>query len=735
MEKLYKKIGWKNRPNLATPLGATNLNKIDEALDGLDNRTLELNSKDAEQGRHIEGLYAEVRTIQEDVSDNTLQIRVTTSLVDSLLDNIRGLSEELSESQIVNTASGSTAYIDDASNMGIKDIDFYGESKQMQTTGKNLLPLPYAVSNSTIILEGVTFNINTDGSVKVNGTSTGDAYINFYYNTDKMLVKEPFIFSKKEIDNTSLYYIERIDGTWGAAQILPNGTKEMKITPSANATGQIFRLTVQNGKTANNITVKPMIRLASVTDDTWEKSTGGKASPNPDYPQPIEMVKGKNELQNTAQSKTDAGLTYTVNDDKSVTVNGTATGLSIVKVGSFKNTDRDLILSGCPSGGNTNTYKLSYYHETTQVNDFGNGVTLPQNDLTYEVRIVIYGGTTINNLTFYPMIRKASIKDSSYAPYNCIRLDVLRKNLLQNTGKDIERIGLTYTMQSDGSVKVVGTTTEADYQVLIGQVDLPKGSYILSGAPNNICRLRIAKGDNSTLLGHDLGSGFSFTLEEQSTVFVSVRTQSTVGTNINAVYYPMIRLASITDATYEPYQSQTVFIPNLELNGFGGVRDTDKMKKFAVVVFDGSEAWYKHDEQYPHLFKTSITPYANGNASVLCSHFLYDSGDLLGGNDGCRFRLASSTDVFYISSSKHTDVAEFKSWLASNPVTLVYELAEAEETALPQADIDAIKALHSYKPNTIVMNDADAEMDVRYVADAKTYIDKKFEALASAIEK
>ena len=64
MEKLYKKIGWKNKPNLSTPLGATNLKKIDEALDGLDNRTIELDNKDAEQGRHIEGLYAEALRIR-----------------------------------------------------------------------------------------------------------------------------------------------------------------------------------------------------------------------------------------------------------------------------------------------------------------------------------------------------------------------------------------------------------------------------------------------------------------------------------------------------------------------------------------------------------------------------------------------------------------------------------------------------------------------------------------------
>lgn len=44
MEKLFSKINWQNRPNSSTPLGATNLNKIDYALDEIDNRVIELNT-------------------------------------------------------------------------------------------------------------------------------------------------------------------------------------------------------------------------------------------------------------------------------------------------------------------------------------------------------------------------------------------------------------------------------------------------------------------------------------------------------------------------------------------------------------------------------------------------------------------------------------------------------------------------------------------------------------------
>ena len=42
MQKAYSRINWENEPSLNTPLGANNLNKMDSALDVIDNRVLSL---------------------------------------------------------------------------------------------------------------------------------------------------------------------------------------------------------------------------------------------------------------------------------------------------------------------------------------------------------------------------------------------------------------------------------------------------------------------------------------------------------------------------------------------------------------------------------------------------------------------------------------------------------------------------------------------------------------------
>ena len=42
--KHYNRINWKNRPSTATALGATNLNKMDQMLNDIDNQLIEFDA-------------------------------------------------------------------------------------------------------------------------------------------------------------------------------------------------------------------------------------------------------------------------------------------------------------------------------------------------------------------------------------------------------------------------------------------------------------------------------------------------------------------------------------------------------------------------------------------------------------------------------------------------------------------------------------------------------------------
>ena len=159
----------------------------------------------------------------------------------------------------------------------------------------------------------------------------------------------------------------------------------------------------------------------------------------------IYSVMGQNGAKNLIpypyyeKTHTDNGITFTDNGDGTITANGTATDTAIFSVvlgntalsanGNLAiNTNKPLILSGCPSGGGNNTYRIQYgltdgttYWAKT-ASDTGSGVELTPvaglNSYCFDViRIMVFGGYTANNLTFKPMLRLASDTDSTYQPY------------------------------------------------------------------------------------------------------------------------------------------------------------------------------------------------------------------------------------------------------------------------------------------------------------------------------
>lgn len=126
----------------------------------------------------------------------------------------------------------------------------------------------------------------------------------------------------------------------------------------------------------------------------------------------------KNLLKNTATSQTKDGIMFTVNEDDSVTVNGTASKNTFFEYFTADvKAKQKLTLSGCPTGGVVNsTYRL--YVAVSNASDLGTGLTFTRNnDETLKIGIEVYAGYTAKNLTFTPMLRPAEITDATYEPY------------------------------------------------------------------------------------------------------------------------------------------------------------------------------------------------------------------------------------------------------------------------------------------------------------------------------
>lgn len=146
-----------------------------------------------------------------------------------------------------------------------------------------------------------------------------------------------------------------------------------------------------------------------------------------DYEEQKQHRVRKNLLQNTATSRTlSTGITVTVNDNKSVVVNGTSsTGnpSGIILGGNVVLDKGAYILSGCPQGGSNSAYKLYCIFdddgERKVLIDTGDGATIVLNGDNPKVvdnGFYIYALSCDNNV-FFPMLRKADITDDTYEPY------------------------------------------------------------------------------------------------------------------------------------------------------------------------------------------------------------------------------------------------------------------------------------------------------------------------------
>ena len=156
-----------------------------------------------------------------------------------------------------------------------------------------------------------------------------------------------------------------------------------------------------------------------------EPIQSGSGTASPDNVRPISghdsvivTRTGKN-LIPKATSASHNGLTFTVEDDGSITVDGTATGTSILSLPSITLLSGTYTLSGCPSGGGVNTYRIDLRENGNVVYtpDNGAGATFsPTDTVTLAPTIRFSSGYAANNIQFYPMIEIGSSK-TDYEPY------------------------------------------------------------------------------------------------------------------------------------------------------------------------------------------------------------------------------------------------------------------------------------------------------------------------------
>ena len=241
------------------------------------------------------------------------------------------------------------------------------------------------------------------------------------------------------------------------------------------------------------------------------------------------------------------------------------------------------IISGCPAGGGDNTYSI-----IANCTNNGSAKTLGKtiggdaeialegddtsNDSVWlGYTIVIKEGQTVSDLTFYPMIRRADILDSTYEPYHESVQNQINdkgvlgaKNLLQITAQSQTYGGIQYVVSNDGTITAKsGGTCSQNGQLEVNTAMTFKAGvkYILSGCCPNPPEEN--KGDFWLGVYNTSPANYDFMVEAGQETLVSYETDTTrvikirmlqgVELTSDLVYKPMIRLASDPDDTFVPY--------------------------------------------------------------------------------------------------------------------------------------------------------------------------------------
>lgn len=319
------------------------------------------------------------------------------------------------------TATGTDIQVTDSANDRVSKLVLDGKSTQETRSGKNILNFDAVLKywNAIYTSSDNVYSL-TDVSSMYRNPYALDLEVGKNYTFSIQGATQNSTNLKLEIlkDGTVIQFISAINGGSKTFEVESGSTYTLRGNYATREYPVIFN--------------KPMLRL-STTDDTYEQYG---ASPSPDYPSEIENIKGKNLLPNNATSQTTNGVTFTVNNDKTILVNGnndgTASSSFIIKYYSLK--AGTYILNGCPSGGSSTTYRIAI-QKTSDWSVLGLDTGSGSKQFTIDeatnvqVAIVIQKGQTISNLLFKPMIRLSSIIDDTYVPYENIQIVETGKNI------------------------------------------------------------------------------------------------------------------------------------------------------------------------------------------------------------------------------------------------------------------------------------------------------------------
>lgn len=385
---------------------------------------------------------------------------------------------------IVCEASGSAVVVNDASDLPMQGLRVFGKTTQRTTVGKNLLNVS---EENAICANGYKNYTVNDGTIKITNVALFAFKMPVVYGTGYT------ISLKKNATETTCHF--RVY-EYSAEPVAIAGDDPSYIgNPINNACAGVTSVAKNYTPSAENVTWVAVgfytTQVNTITDfmaelgnqvTEYEPYSGGKPSPSPDYPQelvslePVVTVYGKNLLSPNLESKTVYGVSFTVNDDGSITVNGTATqgayfwcygtGTQATKqkplrrgkytVSGMTTTISGFIIAAAVRASASADRVVLGYGDTEESASFA----VTTDTALCDVLVSVSTGTTVDNVTIYPMLEVGDVATEYEAPIAP------------------QTLSTTHTLPGI-PVTSGGNYTDSDGQQWIcDEVDLERGVYV-----------------------------------------------------------------------------------------------------------------------------------------------------------------------------------------------------------------------------------------------------------------
>lgn len=356
---------------------------------------------------------------------------------------------------------------------------------------------------------------------------------------------------------------------------------------------------------------------------------------------------------------------------------------------------------------------------------FGTSTTYPAEGWPYTVNLMgpLPEKTASGPIVTFPdgadavPLKKCEITlPASLDGYSEVDVVASGKNLLPNTAQTATENGVTFAVNSDGTVSLSGTcNADTNFYIYSGFTFPKLGQYFFSGCPSG--------GSTSTYrvfltnYGADVGSGYLLNVSNLSTTTsIRINIKSGVVTD-GLVFKPMIEYGT-TATTYEPYQTPKTHTASLGRTIYGGTADIVNgtgTENISAPTAINSLTWSKttvggHDAFYSNLPNGYIGQ-GSGMMDADCDTYDITTDSNLGTDKTIRFYYNANFNITrcVIRDDQYASYtgAQFKEAVTGD---IVYQLADSAVTTFT---FDPVPIDSKLGNNTIWSDSGDTEVTYR----------------------